>query len=450
MSEQSVNTPSSFLDHLLLESDEEVSILTTADEEEATLEDDGLVTLGSKDRNTRIRACIMTFFPTDDNEKWLLPETWLSDTDRGTLMVWCGQFELCPETDRLHGHIYVEFNHKSPKRFEWLRKLIARITGKPGNIAKTKRLTKMTRGNAVNYVLKPDGWIGGAKARFIWPHNKLKVEFNPETYANRASKKRKVKDSREDVDEKRRLYIETKPRWWLWEQVLHENDESKALLCTCSWGKTYHAGRYAEIKRRDIDNVVLLYGAGGTGKTTFAHSWDIREDEDAQERYYRRNPDDGAFWGGGRTAYKGQRVVHLEEYCGQEKLARFKELCDIGKPGPNVNVKNGGVALNHDSVIITSNHHPAAWYRHHMTADPKQFNPFWRRVTQVWFFPSHRPDGTLNVPDDTHAPYYVDQTDEWKSMEGCWDTCLAHADQHWPLRDADASGANAPGFYQPP
>lgn len=156
------------------------------------------------------------------------------------------------------------------------------------------------------------------------------MKFNQALWDDRKAKPTK----KEDVIENQRKHIESKPKHWTWDQILHEDDFSKTLLCTCSWGKKYHEGRHAEIARRTINNVIIMYGAGGTGKTTLAHSWDVRDDEDKQERYYRRNPDDGHFWGGGRSAYKGQRIIHLEEFCGQEQLSRLKELCDIGKEGP--------------------------------------------------------------------------------------------------------------------
>ncbi len=224
------------------------------------------------------------------------------------------------------------------------------------------------------------------------------------------------------------------------------------MLCACSWGKSYHAGRHCEIGERTITNVILFYGAGGTGKTTMAKQYDVTPGETLQERYYRRNATDGVFWGGGRTAYGGQRVIHYEEFCGQEQLARLKEVCDLKATGPNVNVKNGGATLNHDTVIFTSNHHPAAWYKNVWTKDPKQFHPFWRRITQVMFFPAHRADGTLNIPDDDHEPYFVDQTQQWLAFNGDFNECTSHAAEHWPLREEDEEfngGSMAPGYHQP-
>jgi len=380
----------------------------------------------------KVRSCVITIFPPDMNKKWLLPQTYFTDTT--ALVGWCGQFESCSKTQTLHAHIYAEWDNKKPQRFSTLRKIIFDKVGKPGDIAKTRQLSTKARGCAANYVLKPDTWISGDDTRYIWPHNKVELKFDQQLYNERRSNK-SHKKSKEDLDVERIEYIETKPRWWTWDQIVHENKTSKILLATCGWGKKYHEGRHAETPRRNIEHVIILYGAGGTGKTTFAHSWDIRDDEDKQERYYRRNADDGAFWGGGRTAYKGQRIIHLEEFCGQESLSRFKEIADIGKPGPPVNVKNGGQELNHNTLIITSNHHPAAWFRKAWEADPKQFHPFWRRISQIWFFPPHKEDGSLNMPDKSCPPHYIDQTDDWKSLTGDYASCQNHASEHWPLKE---------------
>ncbi|UNI72605.1 MAG: replication associated protein [Avonheates virus SG_924] len=429
----SQNTPPEVLDLLLGDVESTANSSTLSQVSGITVDDFSIPDIVSLTTNNRevIRACIFTVFPPNQDKKWLLPETYFQDTTG--LLNWAGQFERAPDTNILHVHIFMEWDQKKPRRFSTLRKLLQKVTGKNGDIQKTKKLSDNSRNCCANYVLKPDTWVNGEETRFVWPHNKHDMVFNQELFNTR--QKKSVKRSKEEIDEERRVYIETKPRWWTWEQIVHESTESKSLLCTCSWGKTYHAGRHAEIPRRNIQDVIILYGAGGTGKTTLAHSWDVRTGEDQQERYYRRNPDDGHFWGGGRTAYKGQRIIHLEEFCGQERLSTFKEICDLNKPGPNVNIKNGGVSLNHDTVLISSNHHPAQWYHRSWDADPKQFHPFWRRITQVWFFPPHRDDGSPNVPDGNNPPYYIDQTDAWKNMEGDYNEAMLHANVHWPMKE---------------
>lgn len=393
-----------------------------------TADDESVDSEFSPVKNDReiIRRCILTSFPPDKDPKWLLPNTYFNDTS--CIDIWCGQFEICPDTERLHFHIYVHFKNDNPIRFTSLRKLFVDLLGSVNIVKPKARYSKNSEACVVNYVLAPDK-RADSTLPFIWPHNKRKVDFNPELWDQRKTKKSK----RDELKDEQVEYIESKPKWWNWDQIVHESIESKKLLANCSWGAKYHAGRHAEAPRRIIKNVIVMYGAGGTGKTTLASKWDTRDDEDFHERYYKRNPDDGKFWGGGKTAYRGQRIIHLEEYCGQEACSAFKEICDLDKHGPSVNIKNSGIDLNHDTVIITSNHHPAAWYRHLWAKEPKQWHPVARRFTQVWFFPDKRPDGSDNVPTDVEPPHYVDQTEEFASFARCYEDALHHASVHWPL-----------------
>nr|BAP99817.1 predicted replication-associated protein [Chaetoceros tenuissimus DNA virus type-II] len=390
--------------------------------------------------NTKIGRAIFTYFPPTSESKYLEPEFILGRAHVHRLSNWFSQYELCPTTDRKHIHAYVEFKRTARPKFSLLNALFE-SHGLGWNVRTARKSSPSQRQGAVNYVHKFETRLDGAEP-FTWSENEDKeLKFDP-SFA-RYSKKDKRK-ARDDAIEEQRQYIESKPRIWTWDQIVHESEESKKLLVTCSWGKKYHEGRHAEDKRRDVTDVIIYYGAGGTGKTTMCMEHDSTSSlEPRVERYYRRNPDDGNFWGGGRTAYKGQRVIHFEEFGGQEPFSRLKEVCDIGKPGPSVNIKGAGVDLNHHTVIFSSNIHPAGWYRHLWKDDPKQFHPFWRRVTRVKFFPSHRPDGTLNIPDEDTPPYIIDQTDEWKEFAGDYSKCMDHADVHWPVREVAVEGFSA-------
>eukprot|EP00957_Ditylum_brightwellii_P055142 4179230-Ditylum_brightwellii.AAC.1 len=61
-----------------------------------------------------------------------------------------------------------------------------------------------------------------------------------------------------------------------------------------------------------------------------AKNWNMGEENKPEEYwYYLRNYDDGNFWGGRSTSYRGQQVIHFDEFNGQEKFSDFKEICDI-------------------------------------------------------------------------------------------------------------------------
>ena len=403
--------------------------------------DDMADLLGSVADNdkSKIGMGIITIFPPSSHPSWLDPATYFEDPN-ATLDKWCGKFEIAPATGELHAHLFFKFIKTQRWKFDRLRKRISERIGKGCNIKRSRSWSAENVQHCVNYVLKTESTAPDT-VPFIWNNC---CAFDQKTWDKRT--KPKVDKSSERCD-----YIMSKPQHWSWAKIVHETDESRALLCDCSWGKKFHEMRAASDPRRTIENVIIMYGAGGTGKTTLAEAWDFKADEPVETRYYKRNSDDNAFWGGGSTAYRGQRIIHFEEYGGRETLSNIKTWCDLGKYGPSVNIKNGGAELNHDTVIFTSNDHPAGWYRHKWAKDPKQFHPFWRRATKVWFFPATRPDGSPNRPDESNPPYYIDQTDEWVGFQGDYDAAVAHADANWPIAEdiEDAGGAMAPGFELP-
>lgn len=385
-------------------------------------------------RDVKIRRCLLTLYTPDLSDRWLDPLTYYTKPE-DKINIWVGQFEVCPSTARDHIQLYVEFSQQF--RFQTIKKVFeTRLGANTCDIRKPKRASNHQRACAVNYCLKPDS-RNATKSPMIWPGNKIEVHFDPDLY-----KQRKSASKRSEEKEAQVAWIESKPMHWTWEQIVHESMESKLLLAACSWGSKFHYGRPSSQPRRTIKNVVIFYGAGGTGKTSMAQAYDIHDGESADERYYKRNSDDGKFWGGGKTGYRGQRIIHLEEFCGQETAAAFKEICDVGKTGPGVNIKNSGGYLNHDTVIITSNHHPAQWYHKLCTEDSKQWAPLVRRFTKVFFFPAKRADGSINAPDTHNPPFWIDQTDDFQNLKD-YPSARQHASEHWPLP------SSATGFYDP-
>lgn len=376
--------------------------------------------------DTRVRRCIITIFPPSPEPKWLHPETYFEPSELKQIKIWCGQFEKA-KTGTLHAHIYLE---RQACRFQPLCQKFDNAVGKHCDIKKPRVCSSNQRNCAVNYVLNPNKRCIDTEP-FTWDRNKHNVSFQAGLL------KPKPTQSVDATTELIVNHILSKPIEWTWDQIVHENIESQLLLATCPWGKRFHNGRRASTTTRTIENVIIYYGASGTGKTTLALDYDAHEDEARQTRYFRRNPEDNGFWGAGRTAYCNQRIIHYEEFCGQEAFHRIKEVCDVGKTGPPVNIKNGGAILNHSTVLFSSNTHPAFWYQQLWEKDQNQFHPFWRRVTKLIFFPPLRPDGSKNIPTDLIPPYYVDQTEDWFAMQGEFSRALEHAKTHWPMADDD-------------
>lgn len=442
-----------FNDSLRLEEDETLGDLRQAFlQDEVRHAEEEIADLFDEVNNERKRVgrALLTYFPPEGEEAgdWLNPSYFFQESHMPDN--WVAQYELCPTTGQMHCHAYASWTASNRMRFNTLREAIVKSGYKDVRVhirlprSTSKRATQC----AINYCTDPSKRMPGTES----------VTFGPAKWAF-DEKTSRTKRKRDDEKEEQRLHIESKPHWLSWDEIVHENEYSKQLLCSCSWGAKYHAGRASSEKRRTIREVVILYGAGGTGKSTAAKDLAVRPRVPEEVTYWKRNPDDGMFFGGGKTAYRGQNVIHFEEFNGSEPFSRLKDYCDIGKNGPPVNVKNGGCYLNHETVVFTSNDHPASWYRKLWEDDSKQFMPFWRRITKVVFYPERRPDGSKNQPNAEAGilPFFIDQTDEWKSFDGDYEKCKAHAAIHWPIREVGTPGitsdgnpcSTARGFFDP-
>ena len=371
---------------------------------------------------------LVTVFHDEPTRHAIDPASYFGVDWKARVQLWNAQWEKAPTTGIVHAHIYFELRRTGRMRTEQFLETINKVSPR-NNVKFAKRCSKNQRQGAVNYTFKKESRIEDA-ITFRWSDANIKLAYDDKyAYEHKENKK----------DEKTKIieHIMSRPYWWSWDLVLHEDDKSRKLLASSSWAKRFHEARKTkEANRRTIKNVIVLYGVGGSGKTTYALNYNPDGIEAAQ-RYYRRNYEDGSFWGGGATSYKNQSVVHLDEYNGQEKYSDFKEICDVGHHGKPVNVKNGGVNLNHDTVIITTNHHPVYWYHKVMSADENMWEPLYRRITQLLFFPASKPDGTKNSPTSDDDIYYVDQTQEWKSVCSTFDDAKEHAQKYWPRQEEE-------------
>jgi hypothetical protein len=397
---------------------------------------------GAQHNRNRIGRALVTLFVDKIDPAYLHPKAYFGRTWDKRLTKVAGQFEICPSTNALHIHLYLVFTRDARPYFHILRKTLNKdfVTGV--NIARPTSHSANSSQFGINYCLAEEKRAPGTDP-FVY-----KCSFDQSKWELRSTRKYDASDVTGDGNDSKRPakksksdkrkediieYIESKPIHWTWHQIVHENRASKVLLADNAWGKRFHEGRVASLPLRVIEQVVILYGAAGTGKTTLSQAYDEDDaDTSRAERYYLRNLQESKFWGSGSTAYLGQRVIHLEEFNGQVPLSEWKELSNVGHSGPPIAVKYGGTTLNHNVVIFSSNLHPAYWYHRAMANDHNQWPAFARRVTKILFFPSSRPDGTKNLPDDSNPPHFLDQTTEWKDSCQEYDGAVAHAEKHWP------------------
>nr|BAN59850.1 putative replication related protein [Thalassionema nitzschioides DNA virus] len=382
--------------------------------------------------NERLSCFMVTLWPDNQDPKWLRPSTYGFLEEN--LQRWGGQYEKAPLTDTLHAHLLVQFRHPTKMSRKNIRKYFnARLQSKNCNIVPVA-YSKANIQRVVNYVLKPDTRIDGTSFA-LEPSEHIKhMAFDQGVWNQRKPKVPKSEAKwQKQVD-----WILSKPAHWTWSMIVHESYESQLLLGNCSAGRAFHNDRMSNQPRRNIQECVLLYGAGGTGKTTFARNIGTDDDGPLDHRVYLRNFLE-EFWGSGSTAYNGQPWLHLEEFNGQEAFGFLKQIADTsdGAVGPAVKTKGSGTHLNHRGIVITSNYHPATWYRGVWKSDPKQWWPFARRITKVLFFPEFKEDGTLNQPgqDGQTDLYFVDQTDEFRTFSHDYTEAMAHCNRHWPAKE---------------
>lgn len=111
---------------------------------------------------------------------------------------------------------------------------------------------------------------------------------------------------------------------------------------------------------RDVE-VIVLYGAGGVGKTRWAR--------DNYPGLYKKPASE--WWDG----YTGQKAVLLDDFYGWIKYHDILTILD--RYAVNLPFKGGYVWAQYDTVIITSNLHPRYWYKN-------QWNwPLRRRLKKI-------------------------------------------------------------------
>lgn len=243
--------------------------------------------------------------------------SWLEEYeyDNTTISYLISHRELCPDTQRLHHHIYVEF--KKPMSLRAVKRVFndqtLHVEPRNGN-----------QQQAIDYVIKDTN---------EYPV----IEFGV----------RKQQGKRNDILKAIDMIKQDQSNYDLIEA--HPDIYVK-----------YHKGldkvrqvydEYNSRTFRDV-NVLVLYGTAGTNKTRYAY-----DTYGANNVYKLNTSDKGHVWFDG---YSGQSVLLIDDYYGWIKYGDFLTVIDGYQY--RADVKGGHTYARWRNVVITSNVAPETWY----------------------------------------------------------------------------------------
>jgi len=120
--------------------------------------------------------------------------------------------------------------------------------------------------------------------------------------------------------------------------------------------QSLHGQLYDTPRDQQTDPFVLvLWGPSGTGKTKRAFELASKHQEATGLAFYVKNSSNH-WW----QDYSGQRVVIVDEFCGQSPIGELLKWID--RYPLAVEYKGGGCQLQAYKWIFTSNYHPDSWY----------------------------------------------------------------------------------------
>jgi len=253
----------------------------------------------------------------DPLEYWVLKRAGvLADPSR--VRYACLGRELCPETKRLHIQGYLEFAQKCSQTLGGIKKLLE---------DDTLHLESMTatRQAAMEYS-KKDGEF---------------VEFGKWIKGGQGT--------RSDLNDVSEMVLEGKSLQY----IATEAGPQFIKHATGIMKQMHFVNKGKE--RPDID-VVVFWGASGTGKTRKAVEMAKRwSEENKGKPWYKHTPDKDWFDG-----YDMEEFVIIDDFNSELSFTRLLQMLD--RYSATVGVKGATMPFVANRIIITSNLHPKDWY----------------------------------------------------------------------------------------
>lgn len=337
--------------------------------------------------------------------EYILPQTYFN---LSRVVRWAATCEICPTTHRTHWHFFVHLkNATSCMRIKHI------VTNKTHREGINVKIPPNVRGHGMNnhiramyfYCTKEDTRHPGTEP-YVYGLPPPEQVRSP---SNRSSKKSSTLTVENKID-----MILKHPASASWASILHHDKNHQVALADAQWAKSFHLERKTHamenVPRRTIQHVIVMAGHAGTGKTTLAKTGNFEGLSYNQNDIWMQSQALGQWFGNARTSnhYNNQRVIIIDEYHAGHPITftDFKTLANVGHAGEQVQVKFGNTTLNHEIVIFTTNENPWDWFRNMLLRSQANYDAFVRRITKYLYFPSHRPDGTVNEPSHPEGPFY--------------------------------------------
>lgn len=277
---------------------------------------------------------ITSFNPCETKQR--AEELWLSHD----LQRYVGQYEVCPETGRLHYQGYVVLN--SSQRFTAVKKLFGDDT-----LHVEKR--KGTEKQAYDYCTKEETRCDGP-----WENGNFELTQGRRTDLDEV--KRMLDDGATDLE-----VAETHFQPWV------RHHAAFSLYRTLRMGSPRDGSQSMVVK--------YLYGVPGSGKTR-----SVYEEFTASEVYPVSRPTNGSLYYDG---YAGQRCILYDDFLGWAPLSHMLAVMDRYPCQLKVHGGMAPFSSRTTTIIITSN---KPWEELYDWPNTNLKNAFRRRITKVTQF----------------------------------------------------------------